>query len=93
MRTSSTHARRNRVAGRHCITHSALHCGPQAQGGDLITLETAAKQRDVEAYFRTRKSLTGDYYWHGLSREGVGADLLFSSGVPAAVGPRLPDCA
>lgn len=67
--------------------HRYITCLPaQAQGGDLVKLGSGAKQRDIEAYFTRRGALDAFYYWHGVRREALGAELQFvSDGSPVQV--------
>ena len=63
-----------------------LACPAQAQGGDLVKLGSGVKQRDIEAYFTRRGALDAFYYWHGVRREALGAELQFvSDGSPVQV--------
>jgi hypothetical protein len=39
-----------------------------AGGGDLAMLDSPSKQLMVERYLRSRGSLPGDLYWHGIMR-------------------------
>ncbi len=51
----------------------------QAQGGDLVKLDSADKQLRVEKYFKRFGVLTGNMYWHGISRASKDEPLLFSA--------------
>ncbi len=50
----------------------------QQQGGELVKLDSADKQLRVEKFFRRFGTLTGNMYWHGLSRASKGELLQFT---------------
>jgi hypothetical protein len=51
----------------------------QQQGGSLVKYDSAAKQLLVERFFKKFGTLTGNMYWHGLSRASKQELLLFSA--------------
>jgi hypothetical protein len=50
----------------------------QAQGGDLVKYDTAQKQRAVESYFSGTGTLTSQYYWMGLYRDGPSRQYIWT---------------
>jgi hypothetical protein len=69
------------------VTWPEARASCQAQGGDLLALSSAGKQKDVERYFRSRGTLSGEGYWHGARREGPGSDVVLQDGIPLSLVP------
>jgi hypothetical protein len=57
---------------------SAAQAACQNQGGDLVKYETADKQLRVEKFFQRFGTLTGNMYWHGISRASKLEALLYT---------------
>jgi hypothetical protein len=74
------------------LSFAAARSACVAQGGNLVSYSSRAKQTDVESYFSSRGTLAGDMYWQDISRESAGAPLQLSDGtaVPAEVSNEAP---